>query len=166
MWIAGESRGSLTAKVEKVMARVSSLFLFSDFLSLFVSIFFYFFLTFFIIFIYFLFILASFLSLYFSTSISPYFISGLGIGSFAHRFFAHFAQIKWKTVSNLLRSLKTNERLWANRSGCSRQMSDCERIAQVAHKVLAKTSIILFFSMFYKGFFVKKRAICSFPHFW
>ena len=30
-----------------------------------------------------------------------------------------FAQIKWATVSNSLRTLKTNEGLWANRSGRS-----------------------------------------------
>ena len=36
-------------------------------------------------------------------------------------------------MSASLRSLKTNERPWANRSGCSRQMSNRERIAQVAH---------------------------------
>ena len=60
-------------------------------------------------------------------------IAGLGIRSFAHSSFAHFAQINWGTVSDLLRSLKTNERLWANRSGRSRQRSDCEWFAQVAH---------------------------------
>ena len=51
--------------------------------------------------------------------------AGLGIRSFAQRSFAHllirsfahFAQIKWVTVSDLLRSLKTNEQLWANCSG-------------------------------------------------
>ena len=36
---------------------------------------------------------------------------------------AHFAQIKWATVSDSLRSLKTNERPWANRSGRSEEMS-------------------------------------------
>ena len=63
--------------------------------------------------------------------------AGLGIRSFAHCSFAHlliahFAQIKWATGSDSLRSLKTNERLWANPSGRSRQMSDREQIAQVA----------------------------------
>ena len=52
---------------------------------------------------------------------------------FAHHSFAHFAQIKWATVSNLLISLKTNERLWANHSGRSRQMSNREQITQVAY---------------------------------
>ena len=53
-----------------------------------------------------------------------YKFSGLGICSFAH-----FAQIKWATVSDLLRSLKTNELPWANRSGRSRQMSNREGFA-------------------------------------
>ena len=47
--------------------------------------------------------------------------------------YAHFTQIKWATVSDSLRSLKTNDWPWANRSGRSRQMSDREQIAQVAH---------------------------------
>ena len=52
---------------------------------------------------------------------------------FAHSLIAHFAQIIWTTVSDSLRSLMTNERPWVNRSGCSRQMSNSEWIAQVAH---------------------------------
>ena len=44
--------------------------------------------------------------------------SGLGIFSFAH-----FTQIKWVTVSDLLRSLKTNERPLAIFSGRSEEMS-------------------------------------------
>ena len=69
--------------------------------------------------------------------------------------FAHFVQIKWATMSD---SLKTNEWPWANCSGCSRQMSDRERFAQVAQrkwanerfaqKILAKKSKILFFECF------------------
>ena len=47
--------------------------------------------------------------------------------------FAQIAQIKWATVSDSLRSLRTNERLWANCSGRSCQKSDFERIAQVTH---------------------------------
>ena len=39
-----------------------------------------------------------------------------------------FAQITWVTVSDLLKSLRTNERLWANCSGCSWQMSDSLRL--------------------------------------
>ena len=48
--------------------------------------------------------------------------------------FAQIAQFKWATVSSSLRSLRTNEQLWANRSGRSCQKSDCEQIAQVAHQ--------------------------------
>ena len=36
-------------------------------------------------------------------------------------------------MSNLLRSLRTNERRWANHSGCSCQKSDHEQITQVTH---------------------------------
>ena len=61
--------------------------------------------------------------------------TGLGILSFAH-----FAQIKWATVSNLLRSLKTNERPWANCSGRSEEMSNHEQIAQVAQRKWATVS--------------------------
>ena len=51
------------------------------------------------------------------------------------RSFAHFAKIKWATVvSKLLRSLRGYERPWANCSGRSRQMSDHERLDQVAQK--------------------------------
>ena len=80
--------------------------------------------------------------------------TGLGIRSFTHRSFrsnqssycerfAQIAQDKWATVSKLLRSLKTNERPWAIRSGCSEEM--------------AKKSKILFFSMFYIRFFYLKN---------
>ena len=65
---------------------------------------------------------------------SLWILPGLGICSFAHCSFAHFAQIKWGTVSDSLRSLKTNERLWANRSGHSRQMSNHEPFTQVAQR--------------------------------
>ena len=56
------------------------------------------------------------------------------------RSFVHFAEIKWGTVSDFLRLLKTNERPWANHSGCSRFAHSfffgerCEWIAQVAHQ--------------------------------
>ena len=53
---------------------------------------------------------------------------------------AHFAQIKWATVSDLLISLKTNEQPWANRSGRSEEMSDCERITHVAQDKWATVS--------------------------
>ena len=49
----------------------------------------------------------------------------------------HFAQIKWAMWANwsLLRSLIKNERPWAIRSGGSEEISDRERIAQVAHQL-------------------------------
>ena len=55
--------------------------------------------------------------------------AGLEIRSFAHRSFTH-----------LLISLKTNEWLWAICSNRSRQMSDRERITQVAHDKWATVS--------------------------
>ena len=81
--------------------------------------------------------------------------------------FTQIAQDKWATVSELLRSLKTNEQPWANPSGRSWQMSDREQITQVLmineqmsdslKKNLAKKSKILFFSIIYKGFFILKN---------
>ena len=67
---------------------------------------------------------------------------------FAHSFIAHLliaqiAQIKWVTVSDSLRSLRKNERLWANCSGCSCQKSDREQIAQVAHDKRVTVSDLL-----------------------
>ena len=64
-----------------------------------------------------------------------------GICSFTH--FTHFTHFNRATVSDSLRSLKTNERLWANRSGRSRQMSNHEQIAQVAHDSWATVSNLL-----------------------
>ena len=52
-------------------------------------------------------------------------------------------------MSDSLRSLKVNE-----------QMSDSLK------KFWLNKFKFLFFSMSYKGFFVKKLAICSFPLFW
>ena len=73
-----------------------------------------------------------------------------------------FWQIKWATVSELLRLLRGNERPWANCSGRSRQMSDPKRFAQVAHrkwanerlaqKFLLKKSKILFLVCFLYDF--------------
>ena len=40
------------------------------------------------------------------------------------------AQDKWANVSDLTRLLRTNERLWANRSGCSYKMSKYEQFAR------------------------------------
>ena len=47
------------------------------------------------------------------------------------------------TVSESLRSLRTNEQLCANCSGCSWQKSNCERIAQSAHDKRATVSDLL-----------------------
>ena len=52
---------------------------------------------------------------------------------------------KWVTMSDLLTSLRENERLWANRSLCSEGMSDCDQIAQVAHQKWADEQIAHFF---------------------
>ena len=62
--------------------------------------------------------------------------------------------------SNLLSSFFTKERLWANRSSCSLQMSNRERIAQVAHDKRA-TGAIHSFSQTNHSFPHKKREICS-----
>ena len=59
--------------------------------------------------------------------------------------FAQIAQIKWATMSDSLRSLRTNERLRVNRSGPSCQKSDRERCAQVAHDKWANERSTCFF---------------------
>ena len=64
---------------------------------------------------------------------------------FAHRSFTKIAQDKWANVRDPLRSLRTNEQLWANCSGHSWQMSECERFAQVAQEKWANEQIALFF---------------------
>ena len=88
--------------------------------------------------------------------------------------FAQITQIKWATVSDSLRSLRTNEWLWANRSGCSCQKSDRKWIAQVAHDKRATVRDLLRSLMINEqiaSFFwanrslalslTKKRAVCS-----
>ena len=60
-------------------------------------------------------------------------VGNLLICSLLIRSFAQIAQIKWVTVSDLLRLLRTKEQLWANHLGHSWQMSDREWFAQVAH---------------------------------
>ena len=60
--------------------------------------------------------------------------------------FAQIAQDKWATVSESLRSLKTNERPWAIRSGRAEKWAN-ERFAQ---KNLAKKSKILFYYVLFK----------------
>ena len=62
------------------------------------------------------------------------------------RSLAQITQIKWATVSDLLRAIRTNEWLWANRSGCSCHKSGREQIAQVAHDKWANEWITRFFS--------------------
>ena len=87
--------------------------------------------------------------------------------------FAHLAQIKLATVSDLLRSLTTNEPLWANSSGHLRQMSNRERIAHdkwanewFAQKCWLNNLKSYFLVCFYRFFYLKKLAIGSSPHFW
>ena len=101
--------------------------------------------------------------------------------------FTHFAQIKWATVSDSLKSLKTNEWPWANRSGCSRQMSDCERIAHdkwatvrdllrllminermsaLLKKFWQKNLKTYFLVCFINVFLLKKWVMRSYPLFW
>ena len=46
-------------------------------------------------------------------------------------------------IAHSLRSLKSNEQLWAIHSDRSSEMSDCERIAQVAHIKRATVSKLL-----------------------
>ena len=73
---------------------------------------------------------------------------GLGIRSFAHRLFAH-----------LLRSLKSNEQLWAICSDRSGQRSDCEPIAQVTHDKWATVSDSLRSLMINEQNFKKSKII-------
>ena len=56
--------------------------------------------------------------------------------------------------------LKSNERLWANRSGHDKWANEL-----FAQKMLAKKSKILFFSMFYTGFLFKKMSVSLIPSF-
>ena len=86
--------------------------------------------------------------------------------------FSQIAQDKWATMSESLRSLKTNERPWANLSGCSwkwANVSDLLRLLKInerfAQNILAKKSKILFFSMFYIRFFILKMSVSLIPSF-
>ena len=64
-------------------------------------------------------------------------------------------------VSKSLRSLTKNERPWAIRSGRSEEMSDHERIAQVAHLKWANELITHFEQISaIRSFLGKKQAIC------
>ena len=51
------------------------------------------------------------------------------------RSFAQIAQIKWVTVSHLLRLLRTNEWLYVNRSGRSCQKSDSVRLLMINERI-------------------------------
>ena len=65
-------------------------------------------------------------------------------------------------VSESLRSLTKNERPWAICSGCSEEMSDRERIAQVAHQKWANEWIAQFFKQIViRSFLGKKWVIRS-----
>ena len=83
---------------------------------------------------------------------------GLGIRSnqMSHcERFPQIAQDKWATMSESLRLLRGNERLWAIRSGRSEEMSDVseslisftknERMSDSLKKVWLKKSKILFY---------------------
>ena len=72
------------------------------------------------------------------------------------RSFTHFAQIKWATVRDSLRLLKTNERPWANSSGRSEEMSDREWFAQVAQRKWA-----MWVNRSFRSRKMSKWAICS-----
>ena len=76
--------------------------------------------------------------------------------------FAHDRSFPLSDVSESLRSLTKNERLWAIRSHRSEEMSDCEQIAQVAHQRWANEWIANFFSkLLIRSFLGKKWAIRS-----
>ena len=61
---------------------------------------------------------------------------------FAHSLIAHLLIRSYRSnqMSDLLRSLKTNERMWANRSVRSEEMRDRKRIPQVAEDKWAAVS--------------------------
>ena len=62
-------------------------------------------------------------------------------------------------IAHSLISLKSNERLWANRSGRLRQMSNYERFAQVAHQKWANCSFFEWIA--HSLIFLQKPAIRS-----
>ena len=74
--------------------------------------------------------------------------------------FAQIAQDKWANVSD---SLRTNEQLWANRSGRYLKMSECERFAQGAQCKRVNERIAQFFWVIrsFFSFAHNKRAISS-----
>ena len=67
--------------------------------------------------------------------------------------------LKMSDVSETLRLLTKNERLWVICSGCSEEMSNCERIAQVALQKWANEQITPFFErMAHSLFFGQKTS--------
>ena len=118
--------------------------------------------------------------------------SGLGICSLLICAFAKIAQDKWANVSDLLRSLRTNERLWGNcldrswqmslmtnewmwaiRSGHSGQMSELIgflsksitfifRSQKISDWLKKKIFLIIFFVRFLQYFLKSKRFAHSF----
>ena len=74
--------------------------------------------------------------------------------------FAQIAQDKWATLSELLRSLRGNEQLWAIRSGRAEEMSNVseslilltknERMSDSLKKFWLKKSKILFYYVLFK----------------
>ena len=76
---------------------------------------------------------------------------------------AQFAPNERATVSESLRLLSKNEQPWVIRSGGSPKMSDCERIAQVAHQKWANERIAhsLIFSQ--KKSYSLRKPMSKFP---
>ena len=78
---------------------------------------------------------------------------------------AQVAQRKWATLSESLRSLKTNERPWAIRSGRSEEMSKWAIRSEHFGKKNLKSSFLVLYVL-YTIFLFKKWANRSFPLFW
>ena len=83
--------------------------------------------------------------------------AGLGICSFAHCSFTHFAQIKWATVSDSLRSLRGNEWIahvaqdkWVTLSDSLRSLRGNEGMS-TSLKKFWQQNLKSCFSMFYIG---------------
>ena len=62
---------------------------------------------------------------------------------------AQVAQMKWVTVSTSLRSLKTYERPWAIRSGCSKKMSEWAICSKCWLKNLESCFLVCFIYNFF-----------------
>ena len=98
-----------------------------------------------------------------TTLIEGYYFRRAGNSLICSSLISSFAQLKWVTLSDSLRLLKKNEQLWANRWGRSRQMSDREGIAQVAHDKWATVSnslrLLIINEQFAQQFLAKKSLI-------